>query len=459
MFRRVCVETRAPRRHNPTMRRRLRTGILIPWTTLIGVAVATAQPSGSDPEPASEEKKAEPATLPTPPETRAEPVPGDDVVVVMRNGQRLSGEFVARTPDLVAVKVAGVEARIPASEVERVVAQMPLRERYQQMRSMIDDGDIDRLLLIAEWLRANGLLDEALAEITHILKVAPSNGQALRLRELIDKQVLLRDRQRDLPKAPMRTGIPSEDPDVEGARAAVVWEPPLLTPEQINLIRVYELDLSDPPRIIVPRETVDQLLEEYTGHPMIPTSREGKAEFYKLAPEEILSVMFTVQARDLYGQVQVLANPASMRQFKDSVNRGWLATSCATQACHGGPDAGELALVGRRPSSDEAVYTNFLILERHRLSSGEPLINYEEPEKSPLLQLGLPRSGSAFPHPEVKGWNPTFRNARAKRFEQTVDWIRSMYEPRPEHPIDYPPPEPEGGPTKAPGAPNKGVPR
>lgn len=449
------------------MRRRLRTGILIPWTTLIGVAVATAQPSGPAPDPAgpqpasptSEEKKPEPATLPSPPETSAEPEPGSDVVVVMRNGQRLSGVFVARTPDLVAVRVAGVEARIPASQVERVVAQLPLRERYQQMRSMIDDGDIDRLLLIAEWLRANGLLDEALAEINHIMKVAPNNAEAMRLQELIDKQALLRDRQRDLPRAPTRSGAPSEDPDIESARAAVVWEPPLLTPEQINLVRVYELDLSDPPRIIIPRETVDQLLEEYTGNPVIPTSREGKAEFYKLAPEEILSVMFTVQARDLYGQVQVLANPASMRQFKDSVNRGWLATSCATQACHGGPDAGDFTLVGRRPSSDEAVYTNFIILERHRLSSGEPMINYEEPEKSPLLQLGLPRSGSAFPHPEVKGWSPTFRNARAKRFEQTVDWIRSMYEPRPEHPIEYPPPEVEDGPKKAPGTPNKGVPR
>lgn len=421
-----------------------------------------APPAPSDaPGPVPDPADDAPATLPEPPEKETDPEPGTEVVVILRDGERISGVFVARNADLVAVKVAGVEARIPAADVERVVARLPLQERYRQMRSMIDDGDVERLLLVAEWLRANGLLDEANAEIEHILRIEPANSSAARLRGLVDNQRALRDRQKDmLPSIPRSTpqsdiALTPDSPELESAE----WETPTLSAAQINLIRVYELDLNDPPRVIIPRETIERLLTEFAGNPMLPSSREGKTEFFQLPPEEILAVMFKLQARNLYGEVQVLANPASLRQFKDNVNRGWLATSCASTACHGGPDAGGFRLVGRRPSSDAAVYTNFLILDRARLSSGEPLIDFEHPERSPLLQLGLPRADSIFPHPPVKGWTPTFRNDRAKRFVQTVDWINSIYQPRPEIPIDYPPEEDPTEPMAPSQVPKTGVPR
>lgn len=411
-------------------------------------------PDGSAPE-------ARPATLPEPPEKAGDPEPGAEVVVILRDGERISGVFVARNADLVAVKVAGVEARIPAADVERVVARLPLQERYRQMRAMIDEGDVERLLLVAEWLRTNGMLDEANAEIEHILRLEPANSQAARLRGLVDNQRALRDRQKDLlPSTPRAT--PRSDVAITPDSAeleTLEGETPTLSAAEINLIRVYELDLNDPPRVIIPRETIERLLTEFAGNPMLPSSREGKAEFFQLPPEEILAVMFKLQARSLYGEVQVLANPPSLRQFKDNVNRGWLATSCASTACHGGPDAGSLRLVGRRPSSDAAVYTNFLILDRARLSSGEPLIDFEAPDRSPLVQMGLPRADSIYPHPVVKGWNPTFRNDRAKRFVQTVEWINSMYQPRPEIPIAYPPPGEEPAPVAPSQAPKTGVPR
>lgn len=414
------------------------------------------------PAPSSEPAEKQLPTLPEPPEDRdADPEPGSEVVVILRDGGRISGLFVARNADLVAVKVAGVEARIPAADVERIVAKLPLEERYRQMRSMIDDGDVERLLLVAEWLRTNGMLDEANAEIEHILRIEPANSQAARLRGLVDNQRSLRDRQKDmLPSIPRSTpqsdiALTPDSPDLEDS----AWETPTLSAAQINLIRVYELDLTDPPRVIIPRETIERLLTEFAGNPMLPSSREGKAEFFQLPPEEILAVMFKLQARNLYGEVQVLANPASLRQFKDNVNRGWLATSCASSACHGGQDAGGFRLVGRRPSSDAAVYTNFLILDRARLSSGEPLIDFESPERSPLLQLGLPRADSIYPHPVVKGWSPTFRNDRAKRFLQTVEWINSIYQPRPEIPIEYPPAGDRAEPDAPTEVPKTGVPR
>src|SRR5690606_3417720 len=108
-----------------------------------------------------------------------------DIVLVQRGGQRLVGGFLRRGRDWITLRVPGALARIPVDTVERIELQMPLRRRYEQMRSLIDDADVDRLLLVAEWLRSVHLYDEALRELDHILEVDRFNDRARNLRELV----------------------------------------------------------------------------------------------------------------------------------------------------------------------------------------------------------------------------------------------------------------------------------
>jgi hypothetical protein len=162
-----------------------------------------------------------------------------------------------------------------------------------------------------------------------------------------------------------------------------------------------------------------------------------------------LDLMFRVQARELYGDVRVLEDPAVMETFRKQVHGRWLATACATATCHGGQEAGRLMLAGDRPNHETTVYTNFLILERFRLADGSPLIDHDRPERSPLLQAGLMRSEAEWEHPEVpptrgrRGWRPIFRDQEDPRYQDAVAWIRSLYRPRPDYPIDYELPTPE----------------
>ena len=100
-----------------------------------------------------------------------------------------------------------------------------------------------------------------------------------------------------------------------------------------------------------------------------------------------------------------------------------------------------------RPNSDAAVYTNFLILDRFQLSDGRSLIDYQDPAHSPLVQMGLPRENATTPHPKVPGasarsdlWKPVFESTDDKRFTDAMEWIKSMYRPRPQYPIPYEPP-------------------
>lgn len=385
------------------------------------------------------------------------PAVGDETVVVTREGKRLSGRLVSADEKRVVLSVAGIDLIIPRADVERVMAQRPLLARYREMRSLIDDGDAVRLLVLARWLMTNGLIGEAIAEVDHVLRTDPTNTDAAQLRALLGRQSdLLEQGELTGLRAPGEHG--EAEPREEEERGREAANPfPLLTPQQINLIKVYELDLDRPPRMMVSRETVERLMQRYADNPLIPATREGRERFLALPPAEVLNVMFRLQAREFYGEVRVMENPASMLKFRDEVNRGWLATSCASSQCHGGEGAGRLRLYNRRLSSEAAYYTNFLILERFKMSDGTPLINYKQPERSPLIQLGLPRQDSLKPHPEARNWTATFKTLNDRRIGQTVDWVRSMYQPRPDHPVDYAPPVVDLPPKSAPGAP--GVPR
>jgi len=362
---------------------------------------------------------------------------GDRVLLVFLDGQRVEGEFVRGEPGFAIVKVSNVETPFERSKLSQIIVVEPPAEQFVRLRAAIKDSDIERRIDLAAWARENGLYDEGLAEAEGVLLIDPGHADAIRLRAELSSLIRLRDAagSGESPSAPSRPA-PATRPGL--------GDFPLLTPEQVNTIKVYEVDLKDPPKITVSRETVDRLLTRYADHPLIPTSREAKDGFRALPPEKILETMFKVRARDLYPEVRVVDNPASMKKFRDQVHSAWLVNNCATTRCHGGSAAGRLLLTNRRPNADDRVYTNFLIIDRFKTTEGRSLINWGEPERSILLQMGLPRDDAITPHPDVKGWSPTFRTRDDRRFRQAVEWMRMMYRPRPDYGVEYPPREHAG---------------
>lgn len=381
----------------------------------------------------------------SPPAAPARAEPGErqhtEVLVALRDGREVTGQLISQDAKSIVVRINGIDTPFPADVVEDIrVLPSPL-DQYRELRSAIDDKDAQQLLNLVKWLQHRRLYEEALAELAQVLQLEPGNSEALALRRLIESQILL----------DVKAGGPRSDGQ-DTPRPTRPPEPvfPLLSEDQVNLIKVFELDLSDPPRMIVSRDTVAQLVERYAGNPLIPPTREGRESLYREKPEKILDLMFRVRARDLYGQIKVLDHPTPMRRFREDVHRGWLLNGCATATCHGGQDAGRLWLYNRRPSADTTVYTNFLILDRFRLPDGKALIDYNDPANSPLLQMGLPRADSLYPHPRVnaigrgRDWRHVFGSSDDRKFLDAVAWINSLYRPRPEYPISYTPPIPEG---------------
>jgi len=363
------------------------------------------------------------------------------VVVLCTDGRRVEGRLVRQDPAEVVVTVAGIETIFNMADVLRVDPLPPVEERYKTLRAAIDDDDVEQLLLLIDWLRDREAFELALRELAQVRAIDPGNPDAARLQLQVEGMLALRV------AAMERTGSAGDSGGPREPRPAVRrLDFPVLTPDQINLLKVYEVDLSDPPRMSVDQETIRSLIEAYTGDELIPQSREGRAALERRPPGQILELMFRLKARAFYTHVRVEGEPKSFRLFRDQVHRAWLVNSCAASACHGGQQSGDLWLCNTSQNAEKTIYTNFLILERYRLADGTPLIDYEEPARSPLLQMALPREDSLYPHPLVatsrtEAWRPVIGSVDDRRFVEALEWINAMYRPRPDYPVSYAPPQ------------------
>jgi hypothetical protein len=428
--------TRTNRRSVPALVAALLAGA---WPAALG-PVALAQDAPPPPADSPAPEPLPPPVEETPPleeepAEQEEPEELREAIVRLHTGQRITGRLVKQDDREIVLLVGNIRMTLAADQVDRIEVQPTVAEQYENMRRMIGPRDLQQRLLLAQWLLDKEKYDWALAEVDGVLDEDPASPDAQRLRRLVVSQIDLR----------ARAGQPRPEP-VQREKRPPKFQFPLLNAEQINLIKVYEVDLSDPPRMVIPREAIDRLLAENAGHELLPPTQEGRDALYRKPPAEVLDLMFRMNARGLYSMIQVQEQPKSMARFRDDVMVNWLGSSCATDRCHGGAEAGRLRLHNKKPNSDPTVYTNFLILDRFRMADERPLISFSEPARSPLLQLAIPREDSTSPHPPVFGaggkdiWRPALESADDPRFSEAVRWIKSMYQPRPEYPIAYEPP-------------------
>lgn len=418
---------------------RLGLAVMLPVLAVLGTraAVAQEQPQ-ADPASPPPAQSPEPAGLPDTVATEKPPSEVPETEIVLKDGRRLSGYLVERSTDKIVIAIGGVPTHFSLNDIHEVRPLPSVEERYAQLRGSINDEDVLGLLQLSTWLYNKGRYELAIFELRRLLTTDPGNTEAQNLKALAEAQLKV---------------VKTSKPQTEQERAARPPAPeptpfPLLTDAQINIIRVFEVNLSDPPRMTITRPAIERFLDEFAGQKSVPSTREGRAAFFRLRPAKILETMFEVRARQHYGSVTVHDNPESMKRFRDDVLRGWIINSCATTQCHGGEHAGRLWLNTTKAGTDPSVYTNFIILDRFRTAEGLPLIDYTSPARSPLLHMGLPRENSLFPHPKSEPgqpqWRPTFRSADDDKFQRTIRWISSMYKPRPEYPVEYTPPVPAG---------------
>lgn len=419
---------------------------LLVWVNAVAQpehAPDSADPSEvpSTPPPNDNQPAAAPPAA-TPPAAPAPKVQEVETELRLNDGRQITGVLVDQDDFTITLRVAGIETPFPRSAINRVRTRPSVEEEYKAYKAKVRDLDFLERLKIADWLRSKERYELSLKEIEGILTLDPRNVEAAQLRTRVLLEQDLASRRMPPGTAPKPRERKSQNDDSEF---------PLLTDDQINLIRVFEVDLNAGPRLTVSKEAIERLIETYGGHDGVPTTREGREAFLRKPASEILTILFRLRAREMYNEVRVLDHPPALRAFRDDVHNSWFLNSCATTACHGGPDAGRLHLANKGTPPDRIVYTNFLIMDRFRLKDGRPLIDWDHPAESPLLLMALPRGAAGTVHPEVRvgknkvRWRSVLSGDTDPRYKKAIAWIESMYRPRPDYPIDYEPPKARGG--------------
>lgn len=429
----------------------LTAGWIGPWAPAAAQVSPAAQPTA--PPTAST------SAPPPPPAAAAGDAEEAEATIYLKDGQEFSGQLIAQDQQKVVLRIAGIATTFAADHVERVRVLPSVMERYRALRDAIDDRDVEQMLRLVDWLVERRRFDLALSELRGLVERQPQSNTAKRKLATVEKMAALRERRPAGQAGPDRAGA--------AAPAAGIPAVPLLSDAQIALMKVFEVDLTARPRVVIPPEATRRLFEDHGTDPAVPQTPEGREALLRRPGYEILDVLFAARARDLYPLVKVIDQPDGLRRFRDDALRSWIANSCATSQCHGGTDAGRLILVNRALGTDPAVYTNFWILSRFRLAGGAPLVDWDAPAKSPLVQMGLPRNRSTTPHPPVpRGpdgrdlWKPAFLSEDDQRFQATVAWIQAMYRPRPDYTLDYTPARPfaPAGPSDLPRPAGQAVP-
>ncbi len=376
------------------------------------------------------------------------------VVVVTLDGREVRGELISETGEEVRLRIGGIATALPRETLASVTVERRASDVYAERRLGRDD-DLRGRSALAETMLEMGALDLARIEFASLVKMFPGEPALPGRLAVVEGLLKLQSSPRAERPTPKRAAETKDAPAGGAPVAPAGGVSParefggvvLLTAEQVNRVRLWELDVSDRPAVRVPAEAVEELFDRYRASlPERFQGREGRRAFRRLKPYEQLGVFFDLRARDLYPLVTVVSDPPAMSAYRLRVQPVYVERFIQPKLGSGA--VAGLKLVPMRGTWDiEAAYTNFVLLDGFEWE-GRRMIDRAAPGDSLLLEWGLPADQALFPAP-VAGLQPYFRSRDDNRYLEVRDWIASLYQPRPDYGLNDTPSAPPS-PSEAP---------
>ncbi len=360
-------------------------------------------------------------------------------VITRNDGSKVTGEVVSENAQAVTIRQSDNPIPIPIqrSEIKSIEYVKSIAEQYAEKRKALKDDDIDGRYALAQWLYDQKAYDLARKELTDLHQRAPKAERVSLLLKAVEARLKLLAPTEGPAEAPGET--PTPPPETPAAGQLPTQK---LSPEQVNMIKMYEVDpRRERPTVIVPNEAIDTLFSQYSSDPKVAALLEdhrAQSEFRNEPGWQQLDLFFEARARNLYPKLIIRSDPRPLKTFRTRIWPNYVRNSCATSACHGGPQAGRFFLFPDISNSDATVYTNFYILSKFSNPKNLTyMIDRANPDRSLLLQYGLPRQAAATPHPDVSGFRPAFSNDHDPRYTMVLNWIRKELAPTADYPINY----------------------
>lgn len=358
-----------------------------------------------------------------------------DAVVTLKDGRTVRGEVVEESDQAVTLLIAGIRTPYSRDLIKSIEFVKTVEEEYAEKRAAIKDDNVAERYKLARWLYEKKAYALAKKEIDDLQKRDPKNADVQLLKRILDEKLKTESPATPDPVTPGSTPGSTPTP----AAGASKLPKDRLDQKQINRIRVLEIDEVNarPEKVTVPRDVLEKFLTEFADNENVPRGATARNKFKAQKGLEHLKLMMKVGAREFFDDVVVHEDPPAIADFR-ILHRNYVLSFCATNECHGGGKAGSFFIFNTNPNSNETIHTNFYILTQTKTKTAY-MVDRDYPEKSLIIQYGLPISKSTNPHPEVPGFRAPLQGGEKDRtYQMLKDWIsKSLYRPEPKYDLDY----------------------
>jgi hypothetical protein len=338
-------------------------------------------------------------------------------VVTNKQGQQFKGDI---TEDDKTVSIDGPGGKLTVNKlnVASIVYDQTIDDQYDAKHAKLAPNDVKGRIALANWANDKQRVDLAIKALQEARQIDPTNREAALALDADQRQLELDQAAAKAKEgAATKPAVPTTPPPAS-APVAPKKEPlvhRLLTADEINIIRLKELQKDDPKLKV---KFDNGLIKRY-----LSSGDHDASQFNAMTPAaQAYEILGTGDAK-MIKDIHILTDPAPLQTYKVKI-QPIIAQGCAAAACHGGEKAGNFHLF--TGNTDAATYTNFFILQAYTKEIDG--VKYQAldrgvPDNSLVLQMGLPANIGKPAHPTAVNWKPRFRTVSDQPYQDIYNWL------------------------------------
>lgn len=343
-------------------------------------------------------------------------------VVYTKDGHAFQGEIIEES-DVVTVQRGGVVTKVIREDIRTLVITGEPVEAIQSELGKLNKADVPGRLRLARKALSLREYDLARQIVSEVQDIEPNSRDAADLSDLIRYQANLDAKARAATRP------------VKGARTvggaldhSLAIPLKLVDEEDMNAIRQAELQPDDASFVRV--RFLNDVRRRFAAMP-----QRDPQTFAQLTAFQQALTIIREGTPEMRKDVQIIGDPLAIRGFRGAQKQ--ILASCAATQCHGSLAGGNFVLFAL-PESDPVTYTNYLLIQRYSRINPEKtqgifggggtrmrMIDRDYPQKSLLLQYGLPLDVAGVPHPKVPAFAPAYRAVDDGMYSRVSNWIRN----------------------------------
>jgi len=338
--------------------------------------------------------------------------PSKSGVVQTLQGQTFQGVITQDDKFVTVMQANNTGVRLDKRNIAKITYVATIDDQFNDKLSKLAADDVQGRIDLAKWASDQQRADLAVTALDQARKIDPSNQDAAVALGNAQRQVDQNNGGGAAPAAP-GAGAPKAAPSAKGP--VVVHR--LFTDDEVNRVRQKEMSADDP--------TVHVRFDNGVVNRFLAAGGYDAATFRQLPAIQQGIEIITNGDASMANDVRIVTDPQPLLEFRKIYPL--IASSCASNACHGGTMGGNFGLFSG--SSAATVYTNYYILQTYTKTIGGTqyrTVDRATPDRSLVLQFALPAGMADVSHPVVAGYRARLRTREDPIYQQILGWINGL---------------------------------